>query len=192
MPKVGIVVLLLLWGCGSTQPSAEVADGAASRVAEAGARVPTAVFEELFPQAGHADAGNVVEQCLEAALPLDRNGLPNCVVVTASDPPGDEQAVLDCNRCDAPGLEPFVATIPLDSIGESISNYSCICAIKPPSTPDCPPPTDPSAWWCYSERPPGPPDFNNCAPRPGPSIRLSVAAQESGTVYVACFATPMR
>jgi hypothetical protein len=194
MPKTRIVVLLVFWGCGSAEPSAEVADGAASRVAEAGACVPTAVFEELFPQAGHTDAGNVVEQCLEAALPLDSKGLPNCVVVTASDPPGDEQAVLDCNRCDTPGLEPLVATIPLDSIGESISNYSCICAIKPPSSMDCPPaPADPGgAWWCYSERPPGPPDLNNCAPRPGPGIWLSPAAQESGTVYVACFAMPLR
>jgi len=119
------------------------------------------------------------------------NGLPNCIVVSARLPRGagvTGDQIVDCERCDnTPGLEPFVAPVPLERIGTGLSNYACLCAVSPlASGLPCPAEDSSSASWCYSETPPGPLP-NSCAPRPGPILGFSGPALVSGTLYVACF-----
>lgn len=123
-------------------------------------------------------------RCFDAGLPVGDNGLPNCIVVIARTPPwpGTAEQVAACNACDAPGLERFVAPVPLQTIGEGLSNYGCLCAVTPPS-PDagCSPfSDDPSkASWCYPGTAPSP--FGQ------PCLTFSPSLSQNGTLYVACF-----
>jgi hypothetical protein len=190
MRKARLLVLVVLWGCGSNGPSAETAGGSPVLDASAEASLRTgAVFQDILPQVTVlADAGTIVNwaQCPDASLPVGDAGLPNCVVVSAR-MPYSEDDFKACQRCDAPGLEPFVAPVPLDSIGEGLSNYSCLCAVKPlpPSQPFCSFPDTTTASWCYSgaSEPP-------CGSKPGPTLLFSQGALVSGTLYVACFDQP--
>jgi hypothetical protein len=183
-----LVVLVLLWGCGSGGASPELAAGARAGDASAETGVLSEpVYRNLFPRQAPVDAGPFLTlQCLPAPLPVDENGTPNCVVVSAIQPiDGSSEGVAACNRCDAPGLEPFVAPAPLESIGEGLSNYSCLCAVKRRPGPDCSVDDDPTPSWCYSSS-----DEPRCSPGPGPFLAFSPTALEIGQLYVACFAVP--
>jgi hypothetical protein len=186
-------VLLLLWGCGGAGASpGAVGAGAGDASADVGVQ-SDAVYRALSPRQAPVDGGPVFTlQCVPAPLPVDKNGTPNCIFVSAIQPIDDSsQGIAACNRCDAPGLEPFVAPAPLESIGEGLSNYSCLCAVKPRPGPDCSPPDDDSTpSWCYSSAPSSSAIPGFCPPGYGPFLAFSPPALEAGPLYVACFAVP--
>ncbi len=182
MPNARLLgVLLVLCACGGHQESAtaESPDGSAPD----GAHVDGLVFRDLYPQTPEGGP-RLAAQCFDAGLAVGDNGLPNCIVVIARTPPwpGTAEQVAACNACDAPGLERFVAPVPLETIGEGLSNYGCLCAVTPPSPDaDCSPfSDDPSkASWCYPGTVPSP--FGE------PCLTFSPGLSQSGTLYVACF-----
>ncbi len=190
-------MLLVLSGCGSrtgadatVDPTAPVEQPDASTEVRALARyvVPTG------PQLPNA----TVAQCLDGPLPVGGNGLPNCIVLRARflANEGNAEDIAACEQCSAPGLTPFIAPVPLDVIGDGLSNYQCMCAVSPlPAGAECPPaPWSPSsiAAWCYTENPPHP-CFTASEPIVSPMIGFSTPAVSSAlsgpttTVYIACF-----
>lgn len=195
MSRASLAVLLFLWGCEGTGATAEPADASppGDALADAGAQ-STILYRYLYPQEPPVDGqATLTSQCLPAPLPVDPNGIPNCVVVSAMAPvPSSDEAIAACKPCDAPGLEPFVATAPLESIGEGLSNYACLCAVKPRPGAGCDSLSDDDAIpsWCYSKGLVQGTDFNPCAPRPGPELSFSPTALSIGTLYVACFSVP--
>jgi len=176
-------LLLMLWGCGGEQreATAEPPDGA---------EAATPLFRRQLPFAESQPASQpyVTVTCLDAGLPVGDNGLPNCVVVSANLPAGTGSAdeIAACEQCNAPGLAPFIAPVPLESIGAGLSGYQCLCAVTPlPSSARCPPDQGSSASWCYSTTaaptPCGPPQL-------GFSAALDAGATwASGMLYIACF-----
>jgi hypothetical protein len=177
-------VLLVLWGCGGEQlaTTAGLPDGATA--------APT-LFRRHFPFAeSYPDSPPELSiSCLDAGLPVGDNGLPNCVVVSANWPAGSGSAeeIAACQLCNAPGLAPFIAPVPLETIGDGLSGYQCLCAVPPlPSGARCPPDEWPNASWCYATTPPELPAV--CEPRLGFSPAEDAgAAWANGVIYVACF-----
>jgi hypothetical protein len=193
-------LLLVLWGCGGEQlaTTAEPPDGAAA--ATAAAATPLLQRQFAFAESQPAGQASVAISCLDAGLPVGDNGLPNCVVVSANWPAGTGSAdeIAACEQCNAPGLAPFIAPVPLASIGDGLSGYQCLCAVNPlPSGARCPPivvpPFEPdsapdegsNAAWCYATDT----SFAPCGPSHlGFSAALDAgAAWASGTLYIACF-----
>ena len=120
--------------------------------------------------------------------PSRPNGLPNCVVVSArTSVQDDAQGLAICQECAEPGLEPFIAPVPLERIGAGLSSYPCLCGVMPlPSNAVCPSLDSSTASWCYTVAPAG------SAPCSGPILGFSplassVPVSESGTLYIACF-----
>jgi hypothetical protein len=154
-----------------------------------------------FAESQPASQASVAVTCLDAGLPVGDNGLPNCVVVSANFPAGtgSADAIAACEHCNAPGLAPFIAPVPLESIGDGLSNYQCLCAVAPlPSNARCPPieipPFPPdgapdeesNASWCYATADAA--SFTPCGPILGFSAALDAgAAWANGRLYVACF-----
>lgn len=185
-----VAALLVATGCGGRDGA--VAVPAMDASAPDGAGAAGALFQDLFPQqqevAGQPGAA-LAYQCLERPLPVAGNGLPNCIVVSPQMPAGGTaQDLAACKRCDAPGFEPFVASIPLERIGEGLSSYACICAVSPLAR-DLPcPGMDPStASWCYADGASGSPQEATCSPHPGSILGFSGQATARGPLYVACF-----
>jgi hypothetical protein len=132
-------------------------------------------------------------QCLPSGLhlPVGPNGLPNCTVVVVRTPASQTpDAIADCQRCDAPGLEPFVPSIPLNEIGVGLSDASCVCSVSPLAhSAQCPPEDSTAALWCYADAPTdGPADI--CASEESGGIIGFSLGGVTGTVYVACFPLP--
>jgi hypothetical protein len=189
MSRAWLAVLSLMWGCGGTGASAEPADASPAGDAPADASAQSEVlYRYLYMQEEPVDGqAALTSQCLLGPLPVDPHGIPNCVVVSAIVPAThSEEAIAACNKCDAPGLEPFVAPAPLESIGEGLSNYACLCAVKPRPEVGCDSfgDDDAIASWCYSK---GGDPSGACAQPPGPFLSYSPTTLMSGTVYVACF-----
>jgi hypothetical protein len=178
-------ILLVLWGCGGEQLAAKVEppDGAVAA---------TALYRNqfAFAESQLASQASLAVTCLDAGLPVGDNGLPNCVVVSANLPAGDSstEEITACGLCNAPGLAPFIAPVPLESIGDGLSGYQCLCAVTPlPSSARCPPDEGSNASWCYAAA-------DSAAPSPcgladlGFSAALDAgAAWTSGMLYIACF-----
>jgi hypothetical protein len=177
-------VLLVLWGCGGEQlaTTAEPPDGA-------GAATPLFRSQLPFAESQPASQASVAVICLDAGLPVGDNGLPNCVVVSAH-LPGNSSAeeIAACGLCNAPGLAPFIAPVPLESIGDDLLGYQCLCAVTPlPSSARCPPDEGSNASWCYATADSGGPAPCEL-PRLGFSAALDAgAAWASGMLYIACF-----
>ncbi len=185
MPHARLVgALLVLWGCGGRTGSAatEPPDGSAPD----GSVASGLVFQDEFSQT--AESGPfVAAQCFgfDAGLPVGDSGLPNCIVVSAQSPsdfPPEHQSS-DC-QCDAPGLAPLVTSVPLETIGEGLSHYGCLCAVNPlpPDAAGCDTNldfADPSRdFWCYPDTDP---------PSGGLCLGFSMGLSARGTLYVACF-----
>ncbi|HEX4445693.1 MAG TPA: hypothetical protein VH044_03125 [Polyangiaceae bacterium] len=170
----------------------EAPDGA---IPEASAPV-TPLFQGVYPQ-NHSqpvpDQSFFARQCLENLLPLGEGAMPNCVVVSARMlPDASEQELADCERCDAPGLEPFDGSAPLESVGEGLSSYRCVCAVSSaPRGLPCPAQDGSSASWCYATIVGNGPPL--CAPpfSSGAYLGFSGPALTSGTLFVACFEPPV-
>jgi hypothetical protein len=110
--------------------------------------------------------------------------------VSANLPAGSGSAdeIAACEQCNAPGLAPFIAPVPLESIGEGLSAYQCLCAVAPlPSGTHCPPDDWSNASWCYT---PAAGENPGCGPRPILGFTAAVDAGvtwQNGTLYIACF-----
>ena len=198
MPNARLLgVLLVLWGCGGRTGSAdtELMDGSTGSAATEpmDGSTPDAspgdglLFQTVYlqeaPESGSLGSLDLF-QCFDAG-PVGDNGGANCVVVSAQFPSiGPQERIAACTKCDAPGLEPFVTSVPLESIGEGLSKYACLCAVTQlPSNAGCALPLLPrpgGSWWCYSASPPG-------GPACGQVLGFSPGLFESGTIYVACF-----
>jgi hypothetical protein len=184
VPRLG--VLLLLWGCGGEQLATTTGP-------PDGAQTATPLFRRQIPFAASQPAGqaNLTITCLDAGLPVGDNGLPNCVVVSANLPAGSSTAdeVAACQLCNAPGLAPFIAPVPLESIGEGLSGYQCLCAVAPIASSDrCPPYEGSNASWCYATPDSGEPDPCD-RPRLGftAAVDAGAAWAGAGVLYIACF-----
>ena len=186
-------VLLVLWGCGGRTGSAdtELMDGSTGSAATEpmegsapdGSPGDGLVFQMVYPQEAPESGSFDAFQCFDAG-PVGDNDGANCVVVSAQFPSvAPQQHVAACTKCDAPGLEPLVTSVPLESIGEGLSKYACLCAVTQlPSDAGCefPAPTQDGFWWCYSASAPG-------GAACGQQLAFSPGLFESGTIYVACF-----
>jgi hypothetical protein len=132
-------------------------------------------------------------QCLPSGLhlPAGPNGLPNCTVVVVRTPASQTpDAIADCQRCDLPGLEPFVPSIPLNEIGVGLSDPSCVCSVSPLAhSAMCPPEDSTTASWCYADAPTDGPTDVCASAGDGGIIGFSLGGVV-GTLYVACFPLP--
>ena len=149
----------------------------------------SALFQASYPLDPRA---TVAFQCLPSGLhlPVGANGLPNCTVMVARTPASQTAgAIAECQRCDSPGLEPFVPSIPLRELGDDQSNQNCLCTMSPLANPaQCPALEASTASWCYTDMPSGPPG-EVCAPEGGGVLSFSPDGI-TGVVYVACFPLP--
>jgi hypothetical protein len=189
----------LLFGCGgrTLHPPGELGASESDDAGAVGASASDAsgaaapLFQAVYPQWGpphFQDAGTTfMKQCLKAPLPVGGNGVPDCVVISAR----SSVRTADGSSCDpcGPGLEPYMSSLPLESIGAGLSDYPCLCAVPslPPASGACELAREqsPDGFWCYA--PMGGTNASTCAPDPGPALLYSTGLMESGTVYVACF-----
>jgi hypothetical protein len=188
--RMFVVCVLVLAACGGQSAEAtSAAPDAAPPSVSADASSPSleALYQQLYPfpvlPYTAADGGlpdTLAAQCFPRPMPLASDGQPNCIVVVAR--PENDQQVAACERCTDPGLEPLVTSISLDRIGEGLSNFDCVCAVRAlPSDSGC------SNWgalggWCYA----GPPDAGDPGPCSMGGIRFPPVPAGS-TTYVACF-----
>jgi hypothetical protein len=202
----GVLVLVVMtWGCGgqiesTTAESPDASgnivgtdggsaensapDASANVVGTDGAGADSVLVRYVVPESPPPPPGEgeSAGQCLYGeSLPIEANGLPNCVVVSAR-PVSSPEQLAACKRCDVPGLAPFVAPVPLETIGEGLSKQPCLCAVSAsPPGPMCPVESS-SAFWCYA------PSAPTCQRQPSAALGFSQRATESGTLYIACFA----
>jgi hypothetical protein len=182
--------LVVLVGCGGGESTAAAPPDAS---AGDGAVAVSAVYRTLLPQV--AGAGVITYTCLPGPLPVDDAGAPNCIVVSAQFLPEGDGAVVDqppsCPPCEA-GLEPFTSSIPLDTLGEGLAMYPCLCTVPalPPSA-HCPQEDrgdDAGASWCYGGQ-----GTDGFPPSAVCQSILGFYGPPSGALYVACFglSTPL-
>ncbi len=122
-------------------------------------------------------------QCLAGTvLDLGAAQVPDCFVVLARFPrdggsPGDLAA---CERCSEPGLSPFVPSVPLEDIGQGLSDYRCLCTVRATAMgAPCPSPDPSTNSWCYSPDP---------APMCAGSGFIAFSSPTAGTLFLACYA----
>jgi hypothetical protein len=184
-PRVILVCALAFTACGGR--SAETTPVAL----DAATLSDVSLFRQEFP--GATPPRSFSGQCLPRSLPLGSDGIPNCLVVAARsiDPagPGEIEA---CQRCSDPGFAPLTTTLPLEQIGEGLSNFNCLCAVTPvPRSAGCPP-EGPTGWpsedsaWCYADDG-GPRVAEFCANSGDPALLGFSIAPVGVTTYVACF-----
>jgi len=214
MANGGLPAILVLvgvtWGCGghiesttaespdasdhvlgADGASAEDADAAADVLETDGAGAENVLFRDILPggpvpPVPGQDPPFAAACLVGGPLPVGANGLPNCIVVSAR-PVSSPEQLAACKQCDVPGLEPLVSPVPLETIGEGLSNHPCLCAVTSLPSAGCPDESIQSsvASWCYTT-PGSTPSIPTCAP--SASLGFSEGAVESGTLYVACFA----
>jgi hypothetical protein len=185
MTRSRMIVLcaLALAACSGGTGEATVPDASPPSVA-ADASSPSLepLYQELYPELPHygPDGGppdDLASQCLPRPLPLAADGLPNCIVVAARSL-GDSDQIAACGRCTDPGLEPLVTGIALDRIGEGLSNFSCVCAVR--ALADDLACQSGGAGWCYRGA--------NAARGPCSTGAIMFPAVPFGSLtYVACF-----
>jgi hypothetical protein len=182
-----LCVLAMTACSGSTQETAGVApDAVAPSLATDASTASTApLFWQEYPYlpqdgADGAPPDSVTFQCFPQPLPVRPDGMPNCIVVVAR--ALDSALAGLCQRCDEPGLEPLITTIPLDRIGEGLSMFDCVCAVRAlPSDADCLPGAP--GGWCYE----GPRDGGIPRPPECPAALAFPIVPHGSTTYVACF-----
>jgi hypothetical protein len=184
--------VLAMTACSAHTPvSAAAAPDAVAPSAAADASTPSVapLFQQEYaylPQEGAdgAPPDSLAHQCFPRPLPLGLNGLPNCIVAVARSVHGQQAAA--CMRCSDPGLEPLTTAIPLDRIGEGLSTFDCVCAVRAlTSDVDCNPPSGAPDGWCYE----GTRDGGGPGPRePDCPGALAFPIVPIGSItYVACF-----
>ncbi len=181
-----LALLLVLTACGGR---AIVVSTTATDDGSTGSLAP--LFRASYPE--HAPPGTLTIQCLPEPLPTGGDGLPNCFVVTARFPDGTggAQDIATCRQCGEPGLEPFVPSIAVQSIGDGLAGYQCLCTIHAlPRGAMCPPLDESSSSWCYAAEVDGSdPDGGPLVGGPCEAARIGFTGLTGeGPVYLACFA----
>jgi hypothetical protein len=150
-----------------------------------------ALFEATYLSEGMM-LPTIAFQCLQSLrLPVGPNGLPDCYVVV--DRPLGSETLADCQKCDdVPGLVPFVPSLPLNQLGDRLTNQSCLCTVTPLVNAKCPDFDNASASWCYVGSATAAMNGNHgageaCAEDDGGIIAFSQEVGMAGQVYVACF-----